>query len=242
MFLLEFNQEKALTRFALFRPEHNLIPRLGMVVSTKDTAMPKTSNENAPRFDTLLRERLYYLWCASYYGGKLPVDLKRQPPSNRGIVAQMIAQGLFEKKRGSTVALTDKGRAYMKRHGEPGYKEDKPTDISLLTEDERDLLGVFEILFLNEAMGVYPNGLGDKWSSLVTRGYFELVEHEHGPRTSRFRPTEATRSLVAGMGDKRIRAMIDKCEDRQARQEYGKRGYTATLALIDAHMAWPASR
>ena len=195
--------------------------------------MPKSHIENAPRFDTLLRERLHYLWRATYYGGKLPVDLKRKPPSNRGIIPQMIAQGLFEKKRGSSLALTDKGRAYMKRYGEAEYKPVAGANLSRLDAEEIELRNILRIVLLFNDSFVSTKNLGPETQCLIDESYFNFVTYDYGHyKRTRFRPLPKTVSIVAGTSDKRIRALIDKSEDVALRREYS--GFSDLQALVQA--------
>jgi hypothetical protein len=68
--------------------------------------------------------KVVYLRMASREFG-MPVDCKRWPPSNHGVIKRLLRKGLMMKvrkdtgsnKRQSFVFPTDKGLAYLEKHG-----------------------------------------------------------------------------------------------------------------------------
>jgi len=199
--------------------------------------MPKTNIENAPQFDTLLSERLFHLTCASRTG-YLTVDLERHPPSNRGIIKQMIASGLFGKKQGSSVPLTEKGRAYLKRHGGEDYVPEVPHDLTRLDADELDLHAMLHFFWFAQNGAITKGPVSEQHRPFVERGLLTFVD-DRRPGGVWLRPTEAGIALVAEAGDKRIRAMIDKSGDGFLRRYYGGKGLSEILTKPFGPVPYP---
>ncbi|SEQ01901.1 hypothetical protein SAMN05428969_1564 [Devosia sp. YR412] len=189
--------------------------------------MPAHHVGNAPRFKTLAAERNYYLCCAAG-SGQLRVDLKHYAPSNLGMVAQLIKRGFLGKKRGASVPLTDKGRAYLKRHGLGAYMTMVVKDLSMLDERETDVRAML-VLALQSSSVLRPKEMiTDQLRALMARGLIEKIRDERR-FDYQMRPTAAGMAILAAAGDKMIRAIIAKTDERYLRQNY--QGFTALMAM-----------
>lgn len=170
--------------------------------------MPNHHIQNAPSFDTLREEKLFHLWRASKTG-RLPVDQKRYPPSNRGVVRQMIADGLLGKKSGSSVPLTEKGRAYMRRHGRAEYEQELHYDTGL-DDDEIALASVLRHALFRHAPNYARSKHGTYFASLIERGFVAVIDVPDRADTVLVYLNEPALDYLTAAGDKRLRALVEK--------------------------------
>ncbi len=185
--------------------------------------------QNAPSFNTLREEKLFQLWRASKTG-RLPVDQKRCPPSNRGVVKQMIADGLLGQKTGSSVPLTEKGRAYMRRHGWAEYKHELHYDTGL-DDDDIALASVLRHALYGDRTVFERSIFGGYFASLIERGFVTIADVPEIPQRVSVYLNEPALDHLAAAGDKRIRKLIEKADhDPFLRANYAKQSLAQLIS------------
>lgn len=180
--------------------------------------MPARHIGNAPRFQTHFAERAHYLrWAAET--GRLKVDLKYYPPSNHGMVADLIKRGFLGKKQGASVPLTEKGRAFLKRHGLSAYSTTRILDLSVLDAQEAEVRALLIIALLDKNSVWNSKELPENVRDFIARGLVDMQPTKYFERVS-LTATAAGLLVIEAAGDKMIRGIIAKTDDGFLRRHY----------------------
>ncbi|SIP92792.1 hypothetical protein SAMN05880582_10150 [Rhizobium sp. RU20A] len=180
------------------------------------------------RFDVPKDERLFYLGMA-IRNGELMVDLINHPPSQRGAVKDLIRRGLLSHKQGPRVYPTEKGIAYMKRVGGIDLTKPEPAavDLAKLSAEEQVIRALLHIGFAHGRRWSIANPDGaDRFSDLIAANLVirKKVWTPASGDAMELTLTPLAYERLTMVGDKGIRAIIEKCGDGYLRSQYGKTG------------------